>query len=108
MGTKYRINRRAALSGMAAGALLSVVPGARVSAQSLERFVFQTNWRAQGEHGGYYQAVASGIYRRYGIDCAIRAGGPNMRTQQILIGGAADGIMSNGFSAFQYVKNDLP
>lgn len=109
MGTRYRIDRRAALRGAAAGLLLTVVPGARVvAAPSLDRFILQCSWRAQGEHGGYYQAVASGIYRRYGIDCEVRAGGPNIGTPQILIGGGADAIMSNGFNAFHYVKANLP
>ncbi len=76
MRTRYRIERRALLSGGAAF-VLSAVAGARVPlAQTLEKLTFQTNWRAQAEHGGYYLALANGLYRRAGIDCELRMGGP--------------------------------
>ena len=52
-GTRYRMERRALLVGGTASTALSLVPGARVRAQSsLDRVSFQTNWRAQAEHGG--------------------------------------------------------
>ncbi len=67
MRSRYRIQRRALLGGGAAFAL-AAVPGARVAVpQSLDRVSFHTNWRAQAEHGGYYQAVAAGLYRRAGL-----------------------------------------
>jgi hypothetical protein len=61
---KYRLNRRAALGllGGTAAASLVAVPGARVSAQTLDKVSYQTNWRAQAEHGGFYLAVANGTY----------------------------------------------
>ncbi len=97
---KFRIDRRAALGlGAGAGASLVLVPGAKVNAQTLDRVSFQTNWRAQAEHGGYYQAVAAGIYRRYGIECDLRMGGPQQNPSQLLLGGAVDMIMSNSFEA---------
>ena len=67
---KYRVNRRAALGliGGSTASLLIPVPGARVSAQTLDKVSYQTNWRAQTEHGGFYLAAANGIYKRYGIE----------------------------------------
>ena len=51
MRTRYRIERRALLTGGTA-LVLSAVAGARVPlAQTLEKLSFQTNWRAQAEHG---------------------------------------------------------
>ena len=50
--TKYRIDRRKALGLMGAASLVAV-PGARVSAQTLDKVSYQTNWRAQAEHGGF-------------------------------------------------------
>ena len=80
--TAYRLDRRAAL-GLAAGSLLSpLVRPAR--AQSLDKLIFQTDWRAQAEHGGYYQALAAGLYRKAGIDCEIRQGGPSLNIGQLL------------------------
>ncbi|TQF78605.1 ABC transporter substrate-binding protein [Elioraea sp. Yellowstone] len=107
MRTKWRIDRRRAL-GLLGGAALVPVAGARVSAQTLDRVSFQTNWRAQAEHGGYYQAVAAGIYRRYGIECDLRMGGPMENPSQLLLAGRVDMIMSNGFIALNYVRENLP
>jgi NitT/TauT family transport system substrate-binding protein len=108
MRTRYRIERRALLTGGAAFAL-AAVPGARVPfAQTLDRVSFQTNWRAQAEHGGYYHAVAAGIYRRHGIECDLRMGGPQQNPAQLLLAGRVDMIMSNGFQALNYVRENLP
>ena len=104
---KWRIDRRRAL-GLIGGAALVPVPNARVNAQMLDKVSFQTNWRAQAEHGGYYQAVATGIYRRYGIDCDLRMGGPQQNPGQLLLAGRVDMIMSGGFSALNYVREGLP
>lgn len=108
MRTRYRIERRRLLAG-GTGLALAAVAGARVPlAQSLDRVSFQTNWRAQAEQGGYYQAVAAGIYRRHGIECELRQGGPQQNPAQLLIGGRVDMIMSTGFQALNYVRENLP
>jgi NitT/TauT family transport system substrate-binding protein len=107
---KYRLNRRAALgllSGTAAAGLVAV-PGARVSAQTLDKVSYHTNWRAQAEHGGFYLAVANGIYKKYGIECDLRMGGPQQNPSQLLLGGRVDMIMSNSIEALNYVKENLP
>jgi NitT/TauT family transport system substrate-binding protein len=106
---KYRIDRRAALGLLGAGASsLVLVPGAKVNAQTLDRVSYQTNWRAQAEHGGFYQAVAAGIYRRHGIEADIRMGGPQQNPSQLLLGGRVDMIMSNSFEAIRYAQENLP
>jgi len=86
----YRIDRRRAL-GLLGGtaASLVTVPGARVSAQTLDKVSYQLNWRAQAEHGGYYLAATNGIYKKYGIDCEIRMGGPQQNPSQLLLGDAS-------------------
>jgi NitT/TauT family transport system substrate-binding protein len=107
---KYRIDRRRALGlmGVGAAACLVPVPGASVSAQSLDKVSYLTNWRAQAEHGGFYLAVANGIYRRHGIDCELRMGGPQQNPSQQLLGGRVDMIMSSGFEGINYAREDLP
>jgi NitT/TauT family transport system substrate-binding protein len=107
---KYRIDRRAALGllGGSAASLLVPVPGARVHAQTLDKVSYQTNWRAQAEHGGFYLAVANGIYKKYGIDADIRMGGPQQNPSQLLLGGRVDMIMSNSFEAINYARENLP
>jgi NitT/TauT family transport system substrate-binding protein len=108
--TKYRIDRRAALGllGGSAASCLIPVPGARVNAQTLDKVSYQTNWRAQAEHGGFYLAVANGIYKKYGIECDLRMGGPQQNPSQLLLGGRVDTIMSNSFEAINYAKEGLP
>ncbi|MBL8345980.1 MAG: ABC transporter substrate-binding protein [Rubrivivax sp.] len=58
-----------------------------------EKFTFVTNWFAQAEHGGFYQALASGLYREAGLDVTIRMGGPQVNSLQLLAAGQADCIM---------------
>ena len=71
--------------------------------------VFVTDWKAQAEHGGFYDAVAKGYYARRGLDVTIRAGGPQVNVPQLLAGGAADfGIGSNAFIALNLVKQNIP
>ena len=72
----YRLDRRAALriaAGVAFAGPLLVPVGRRPRAQmpaagALDRVSFLTDWRAQAEHGGYYQAIAAGLYRKAGLD----------------------------------------
>jgi NitT/TauT family transport system substrate-binding protein len=104
--TAYRLTRRAALGVAAVPLLLPLARPAR--AQTLDRLVFQTDWRAQAEHGGYYQAVAAGLYRKAGIECDIRQGGPSLNIGQLLLTGRVDMTMSNSFEAFTYVREDAP
>ncbi|NIM41261.1 MAG: ABC transporter substrate-binding protein [Hydrogenophaga sp.] len=54
-----------------------------------------TNWYAQAEHGGFYQAVATGIYKKHGLDVTIRMGGPQVNILQIMGAGQADCIMGS-------------
>jgi len=62
------------------------------------RIVFVTDWKAQAEHGGFYQALAEGLYAKRGLDVSIREGGAAVNVPQLLAGSAADfGIGSNGF-----------
>jgi len=106
-GTAWRLDRRAALGLAMAGPLL--VPLARrPRAQTLEKVSFQTDWRAQAEHGGYYQAIAAGLYAKAGIECDLRQGGPSLNIGQLLLNGRVDMIMSNSFEAFTYVREGAP
>jgi NitT/TauT family transport system substrate-binding protein len=66
--------------------------------QPLTHITFVTDWKAQAEHGGFYEAIAQGLYRKAGLDVRILEGGPSVNVPQLLAAGAADmGIGSNGF-----------
>jgi NitT/TauT family transport system substrate-binding protein len=106
--TTYRIDRRRALGLVGAAACLVPVTGRRARAQTLDKVSYLTNWRAQAEHGGFYLAVANGLYRKYGIECDLRMGGPQQNPSQQLLGGRVDMIMSNAFEGINYVKENLP
>jgi hypothetical protein len=59
-------------------------------AQAQEKFTFLTNWYAQAEHGGFYQALASGLYKKEGLDVTIKMGGPQVNGMQLLAAGQAN------------------
>ncbi|MFM8610267.1 MAG: ABC transporter substrate-binding protein [Burkholderiaceae bacterium] len=81
------------LLAAAAAALLGT--GTLGTAHAQEKFTYMTNWYAQAEHGGFYQAVATGIYKRYGLDVSIRMGGPQVNVVQIMAAGQADCVMGS-------------
>ena len=82
---------RPSLPGVLA-VLLFAACGAQ--AQPLERIVFATDWLAQAEHGGFYQALAEGTYRKHGLDVTIRMGGPQVNGLQLLAAGQLDVAMA--------------
>ena len=65
-------------------ALVAIATASVAGAQQLERIVFATDWLAQAEHGGFYQALAEGTYRKHGLDVTIRMGGPQVNGLQAL------------------------
>ncbi len=74
----------------------------------MKRVVFGTNWYAQAEHGGFYQAVATGIYQARGLDVAIKIGGPQINGTQLLMGRAVDFFMGFGGDAIKAVEAEIP
>ncbi len=110
-GRSWCLERRAAIraaAGLALAGPLLAPAASRPRAQTLDKVIFQTDWRAQAEHGGYYQAIAAGLYRQAGIECDLRQGGPSLNISQLLLAGRVDMIMSNSFEAFTYVREDAP
>ncbi|MFY8095966.1 MAG: ABC transporter substrate-binding protein [Niveispirillum sp.] len=90
------------LSMMALAAM--VLPAA-----AQEKLVFATDWRAQAEHGGFYQALATGLYKARGLDVTLRQGGVGMDPQQLLAAGAIDAAMgSNGYFTLNLVEAGAP
>jgi NitT/TauT family transport system substrate-binding protein len=74
-----------------------------------ENFTYVTNWYAQAEHGGYYQALALGLYKKAGLNVTIRMGGPQVNTYQIMAAGQADCVMgSSDLQVVQVREGGLP
>jgi NitT/TauT family transport system substrate-binding protein len=70
----------------------------KTPAPQLIKVTFVTDWKAQAEHGGFYQAVATGLYAKAGLDVSIKQGGPSVNTPQLIAAGAVDFAMgSNHF-----------
>lgn len=78
------------------------------SAKKLDEVSLGTNWFAQAEHGGFYQAVAKGIYKEHGLDVTVRMGGPQVNGTQLLMGGAIDFNVGYGISAIKAVESNIP
>lgn len=79
------------------------------AAQTLDKVSFGTNWVAQAEHGGFFQAVADGTYKKYGLDVTIVPGGPNVNNRILMISGKIDFFMSaNSLQTFDAVTNNIP
>lgn len=79
------------------------------SAGAADRVVFGSDWRAQAEHGGFYQALATGLYARRGLDVTIRQGGPQINHAQLLAAGRVDfSLSSNSFIVLNYATEDIP
>jgi NitT/TauT family transport system substrate-binding protein len=88
----------------AAGAL-----AAGAHAQTLDKVSFGTNWVAEPEHGGHYQALADGTYRKYGLDVTIVPGGPNVNNRILLPVGKLEFFMSaNTLQSFDAVEQNIP
>ena len=80
-----------------------------VSAHALEPVTFATDWKAQAEQGGFYQAKALGLYEKAGLDVTIRGGGPGVNIPQLLGAGAIDfGMGSNSFIPLNMVRAGVP
>jgi NitT/TauT family transport system substrate-binding protein len=92
------------LSGLVAG-VVCAVPAA---AQPLTKLAFTTNWYAEAEHGGFYQAVAEGIYRKHGLDVEIRMGGPQVNGLQLLVARQIELFMGYDIQTVQAVDQGLP
>lgn len=76
---------------------------------ALQKVVFGTNWLAQGEHGGFYQALADGTYERHGLDVTIRQGGPQGANRALLLAGKVDFYLGGGMmQAFDSVRQNVP
>jgi NitT/TauT family transport system substrate-binding protein len=101
----FRTHFASAARACAALLLLS----AAAAAQTRDKVSFGTNWVAEAEHGGFYQAVADGTYAKYGLDVTIVSGGPQVNNRILLPVGKLDFYMSaNSLQSFDAVAQNVP
>jgi NitT/TauT family transport system substrate-binding protein len=102
--TRRRFGR---VVGATAVGLAMTVAGA-TTAFAADKVVLLTNWFAQAEHGGFYQAKATGLYDKAGLDVEIKMGGPQVNGMQLLLAGEADVILGYDFQVLDAVEKGLP
>jgi NitT/TauT family transport system substrate-binding protein len=100
----YAFLRAAAMAWLAA-----TLTFATAHAQQPDKVRFGTNWIAEPEHGGFYQALADGTYRRHGLDVTIVMGGPQVNNRLLLPIGKIDFFLSaNLLQSFDAVAQNVP
>jgi len=89
--------------------LASALAVGTAGAQTLDKVSFGTNWVAEAEHGGFYQALADGTYRKYGLDVTIVPGGPQVNNRILVPVGKMDFVMVAGtLQAFDAAVQNIP
>src|SRR5437016_5145711 len=88
--------------GLLAAALWST------EAFAADKVTFITSWFAQAEHGGFYQAKATGLYEKAGLDVTIKMGGPQINAMQLLLAGETDIMMGYDLQVLRALEQGLP
>lgn len=88
--------------------LVSLILLASGTAHAEDKVTMLTSWYAQAEHGGFYQALAKGIYKKYGLDVTIKMGGPQVNGMQLLAAGQADFLMGYDLQVLSSIEQGLP
>jgi NitT/TauT family transport system substrate-binding protein len=87
--------------------VMAILPASAQTA--LDKVSFGTNWVPEAEHGGFFQALADGTYKKYGLDVTIVPGGPNDNNRMLLIAGKLDFFMAaNTLMSLDAVANNVP
>jgi NitT/TauT family transport system substrate-binding protein len=101
---RFRTGAIACVRGLIALTCLSAA-----LAHAEDKIRFATNWKAQAAHGGFYQAIADGTYKKYGLDVTLLQGGPQVNNRPLLPAGRIDFLMTgNLLHSFDNVKNGVP
>ena len=106
----HPVSRRPAgsLVGLLAALTFALASLASPLASAQDKVTFLTSWFAQAEHGGFYQAVATGLYKKHGLDVSIKMGGPQVNGLQLLTAGQTEFLMSYDFSVLKAIEQGLP
>jgi NitT/TauT family transport system substrate-binding protein len=94
--------------GRAAIAAVLGLACASTAAPAADKVTFITSWFAQAEHGGFYQAKATGLYEKAGLDVTIKMGGPQVNGMQLLLAGEADLMMGYDFQVLKALEQGFP
>ena len=92
----------------ARGLLFAATALCCVNTFAADKVTFLTSWYAQAEHGGFYQALAKGIYQKHGLDVTIKMGGPQVNGMQLLTSDQADFMMGYDLQVLKSLEQGLP
>jgi NitT/TauT family transport system substrate-binding protein len=95
-----------ALTSAATG--LASILAMSVTALAADKVTFLTSWYAQAEHGGFYQAKATGLYEKAGLDVTLKMGGPQVNGMQLLLAGETDVMMGYDFQVLKALEQGFP
>ncbi|MDB5799201.1 MAG: putative transporter protein periplasmic substrate-binding component precursor [Rhodocyclales bacterium] len=99
------MRRSTIASTLATAALLSALS---LSAEAAEKIRFGLNWLPQAEMCGFYQAKATGLYDKAGLDVDIIPGGPDRNIPLIVAAGELDLAMGSSFTTLNMVNRNIP
>jgi len=91
-----------------AGLLALVATFFASPAYSLDKVRFGTDWLAEADHGGFYQAVADGTYARYGLDVEIVPGGPGTQNRALLLARKLDFYLGTQQEQLVGIEQGIP
>src|SRR5689334_20223907 len=98
------------MQGFVRAAVVTILACAAAGpALAQDKVTFGTDWKAEAEHGGYYQAIATGIYKKYGLDVTLRPGGPQVNHAQLLAAGRLDFNQTpDSFGSLNFTRENIP
>src|ERR1700754_3259252 len=82
--------------------------GSAAPTLAADKVTFLTSWYAQAEHGGFYQAKATGLYEKAGLDVTLKMGGPQVNGAQLLLAGETDFMMGYDLQGLKMLEQGLP
>jgi NitT/TauT family transport system substrate-binding protein len=108
-GARRGPGRGGAIHGFTIFGVVALALALAIPAHAEDKITFGTDWKAEAEHGGYYQAIATGIYKRHGLDVTLRQGGPQMNHAQLLAAGRLDfNEAPNSFIPLNFIAENIP
>jgi len=93
---------------MAAATALACLVLGSTPTSAADKVTFLTSWFAQAEHGGFYQAKATGLYEKAGLDVTLKMGGPQVNGMQLLLAGETDVMMGYDFQVLKAIEQGFP
>jgi NitT/TauT family transport system substrate-binding protein len=103
------IRNRSVVRALTSAAIgLASIVAMSTTALAADKVTFLTSWFAQAEHGGFYQAKATGLYEKAGLDVTLKMGGPQVNSMQLLLAGETDLMMGYDFQVLKALEQGFP